>query len=138
MKYIYTAAFLNAGDVLKALDKINNKRLQNIVKNFHVTFCYNPKYVNENLFGEKIIVKFIGYGNNLKNEGFLVELRSENNEINELVESIEVPHITTSVAENEKAVNTKNLNFEKIEPFELTAFYGAFCDNGDIVITKSF
>ena len=71
----------------------------------------------------------IGYGNDGKNEGLLVELVSvEIPDINDifcdvhemylLAKSIPVPHITLSVSKDGKPVDTGKLNFDQPIPDE--------------------
>ena len=92
----------------------------------HITFEFGPETVDESLFGTEITVTVIGYGNNGENEGLKVTLTSDNDIINEMIKKIPVPHITLSVSENGKAVNTRYLDFTSIHPFTIKGYYGGF------------
>lgn len=51
-----------------------------------------------------------------------------------MIDQIEVPHITIAVSSEGKPVNTKNLNFEDINPIEMEGKYGGYDRWGKVVI----
>ena len=59
--------------------------------------------------GKKAVVEVVGYANGGKNEGVLVKVKAEDPQLQELFEKeVKVPHITISVAEDGKPVDTAN------------------------------
>ena len=132
--YIYIGCFVEQKQLL---DKVTEKnRLSRIIQYPHVTFCYEPAEVDKSLFGKIVKIKAIGYGNDGKNEGLLVEVYSDNLQISKMAECIVTPHITVSVAENEKAVNTRFLEFTKMEPFELEGIFGGYKKDGTLQLSN--
>jgi len=113
--------------------------LDKLVKNQHITTDFRPENPHPELYGEKAFFIVTGYGNDGENEGLSVELYGETKEhlkeqLRELYEKIPVPHITLSVSEEGKPVNTSRLVFsgEKFKGRVLSATFGAF--NGQGVI----
>lgn len=132
-KYYYIGCFYSLDELLGKIKYTRKNPLQNLVWHVHSTFQFKPQEVNERLFGEKIIAKVIGYGNNGKNEGLLVELQAENEELQKMISEITVPHITIAVSKGARAVDTKNLDFQPIEPFYITGVFGGFVDNQNVI-----
>lgn len=135
MKYVYVGVFLKKENLMKRIENLGS-RLSKGIEFPHITFQFRPENVNEKLFGSKIIVKAIGYGNNGKNEGLKVELSSTNPELQSMIEAIEVPHITLSISDDGKPVDTRFLSFEDIEPFEICGTFGGFA-NGKVFTCPS-
>jgi hypothetical protein len=117
---IYTALFINEEDR-------RTSRLDKTIEFQHITHQFRPKTVDERLFGQQATLKVVGYGINEENEGYLVEIVEASEELREAFASVEVPHITIGISNSGKAVNTRYLEFEEIEPFEIVATYGGFC-----------
>ena len=93
----------------------------------HVTTEFKPARSHEDLYGITARFAITGYGNDDKNEGYLVKLVScESDELVELFNSISVPHITLSTSIDGKPVNTKNLNFDSFDGGIITATFGGF------------
>ena len=95
----------------------------------HITTEFKPAHPHEDLYGITAKFAIIGYGNDDKNEGYLVKLVScESDELVELFNSISVPHITlsTSTSIDGKPVNTKNLEFKPFDGDVITATFGGF------------
>lgn len=98
----------------------------------HCTFKYRPK--NDEIFndivGRTFEVYLIGYANDGQNSGFellfpdeLKDYYINYDEQNPTV--LKTPHITASLAEGAKAVNTKKLNFKPLEkPVKLVGRFG--------------
>lgn len=122
----YVGAFVDNEELAEKLEKNGVKRniLSRPIRGTHVTFQYRPKELDESLLGEVVNVRVVGYGCDGENEGVAVELSCENEKIRELSEKIEVPHITLSVSENGRPVNTRYLRFTPIErPFVVEGIY---------------
>lgn len=119
MKIIYTALFIDK-------NSIPTSKLDKTIEFPHMTHLFKPTEVNENLFGQKAILEVYGYGINAENEGWLVRIKEASEEIKKAFEVVEVPHITLGISKDGKAVNTRYLNFEAIEPFEIEAVYDGF------------
>lgn len=107
------------------LSNCNNKGGQ------HVTLVYKPTKEQwealKNYIGKEVVTTINKYGNDNKNEGFGVEID----------ESIpyfgaEQKHITLSIAEGAKAVNTAFIEMNEIEPFTVVGKIG-FIDFDGIV-----
>lgn len=108
------------------LNKLSSS-LKNDIEFKHITTEYKPAISHEHLYGIEAKFLITGYGNDDVNEGYKVKLIScESEELRELYNQIAVPHITLSIAENGKAVNTKNLLFMPIDEHVVTAKFGGF------------
>ena len=130
--YHYTGILFNGEDEYR-LRRIGSP-LDKPIEHLHVTVQYKPKNPHRHLFGEKVSVQVIGYNKSQKNEGLQVRVRALGNpELQELLDQIPLPHITLSIAHNAKAVDTRYLPFEPIEPIELMGTFGALVEE---VITK--
>lgn len=93
----------------------------------HITTEFKPAHPHEDLYGITAKFAITGYGNDSKNEGYLVKLVScESDELIELFNSISVPHITLSTSIDSKPVNTKNLKFDSFDGGIITAIFGGF------------
>lgn len=130
-KYYYTGCFLDSA----SSEFIKTKRLGSALANpneiLHMTIQFKPEHLDEKLFGERINLRVIGYGLNEENEGFLVKAHSDNSEVQQLIDSVEIPHITMSISANGKHRNTRNLKFEDIDPFDVSGIYGGFIREED-------
>ena len=51
-----------------------------------------------------------------------------------MIEQLDVPHITISVGNEGKPVNTKKLLFEEIKPIEMAGKYGGFTKWGKVIV----
>lgn len=130
---IYIGAFVDKKELLKAAETVSKNRLQRVIDNPHVTFKFKPQSVDKTLFGETVEITIIGYANDGKNEGFKVSVTSNNPELSKMIEAIPTPHITISVAENGKPVDTGFLNFKNIHcPIKITGTFGGFTPSGVI------
>ena len=107
----------------------------------HVTLYYNGNRVDDDakaiikkyidFLKKKVSVMPFAYGNNGKNEGLAVEFCRE---CKIPYHGAKVPHITLSIAEGEKAVNTAFLNFSRhnFTNFIITGKIGFFMEDGTI------
>lgn len=102
-------------------------KLDKAIEYKHITTEFKPTRSHKNLYGITAKFAITEYGNDSKNEGYLVNLIScESNELVELFNSISVPHITLSTAIDGKSVNTKNLKFDYFDGGTITATFGGF------------
>lgn len=87
----------------------------------HVTTEYKPARTHEHLYGKEVTMYITGYGNDGKNEGVSVKLGNfvADEELEKLFNQIPKPHITLSVSNEGKPVDTANLIFEhkKLDKF---------------------
>ena len=131
--YIYTGAFIDAKILNGAISFLGKSRLAKLIEFPHVTFQFKPETVAESLFGEKIYIKVLGYGNDGKNEGLRVEAFATNQLLADMINEISVPHITVSVSADGKPVDTAKLSFSPIPSFFMEATYGAYTPEGVIL-----
>lgn len=107
---------------------LDNYTLENEIAHKHVTVAYKPTTTHENFYGCHVYAILRGYGNDGKNEGYLVEIipsvydwgvwtQDNKEELCDLLYNIDTPHITVSISSNGRPVDTKYLNFEDL-PFE--------------------
>ena len=134
--FIYVGCFFKYEDFQTAIKDIRKSPLKNDVRDPHITFMYKPKEVIQSLFGEVIHVTIVGYGNDGTNEGLRVQLKANNPDIQFMINNIAVPHITIAVSDEGKPVNTKDLNFESINPIKLEGKYGGFAKWGRVIVTN--
>lgn len=119
----YVGLFIEGSDATK-LKQHEKSVLEKLPKNYHVTLEFRPKTEDKyNVIINKIYdIKVIGYGCDGENSGYLVELPEElKRYYNNLDQNnnLKPPHITMSMSRQGKAVNTANLDFEKIQPFKV-------------------
>ena len=115
-RLLYSGIFFDneSKNVILSLDK---NKLDIIPKWYHVTFGYleeNNKILND-IVGNDITIKIIGFKNNGKNSGLLVEIPDEYkkyynhyDENNNLI----IPHITLSISKDSNNRYTKDLKYE--------------------------
>ena len=116
-----------------------DSKLEKDIQFKHITTEFIPKITHENLYGTEAIFELIGYGNDNKNEGYKVRLfKIDNDELENIYNKIEIPHITLSVSATGKPVDTAKLNFfplaypVKYKPYLISTKFGGF--NGKEVI----
>lgn len=132
----YTAWFLAPEEVALLEQELGGFELVTKIKFPHITHQYKPENPDKNLLGLKAKFQIIAYGNDGKNEGVKVELLEVDEKLPELqrkaYEEIAVPHITTSMAEEAKAKDTRYLTFNPCKTFNITATYGFFVNGKSI------
>ena len=131
-KFNYVGIFIPAEEVYAATENVG-ARLQKRIQHPHITFAYRPEEVDESLFGEEVTIRVFAYGSDAQNEGVKVDICTDNAKIQEAFGKIEVPHITLSISEDGKAVNTRFLDFKNIEPFTLKGRFGGYMFDGTVV-----
>ena len=141
-RIIYQAIFINPQDVKKLIEMQPDK-LPNTVQNMHCTFKFQPseKEIKDfsKLLGNDLELKVIGYCSDGKNSGFEIELSKEqdsvytnvhNKDNGTAVPSLErtTPHITVSMIDGAKAVDTGILPFDRngFKPFTIHGKAGFF------------
>ena len=134
----YQGIFLDK-ESIKKLVEMQEEKLTNVVMEMHCTFKYRPEKKETESFLNKlgnkaIFLKIVGYASDGKNSGFEVELTDEQREVyfnthiiddNTNKTEMTIPHITVSLSDNAKAVNTRNLKFKRLkEPFYISGRAG--------------
>jgi len=132
--FIYVGCFVKFEDFQSIIRGIRKNPLENDIQDPHITFEYKPKEVIQSLFGERIQITIVGYGNDGLNEGLKVHLRADNPAVQGMIDQIETPHITIAVSSDGKPVNTKNISFEDINPIEMEGKYGGYAKWGKVVV----
>lgn len=127
MKYNYIGCFIDKGKLDEAISYLPRNRLSHEIEDTHITFKYKPRRVDKSLFGTPIRVTITKYGCDKENEGLLVKLSSEDPRINEMISHIPKPHITLSVSDTGRAVNTRYLDFVDIPETCITGRFGGYC-----------
>lgn len=130
----YVGCFVKFEDFQSSIRDIRRNPLKNDIQDPHVTFAYRPENVNQALFGEKIHIWLVGYGNNGKNEGLKVKLESDNAAVQAMIDQVKVPHITISVSYDGKPVDTKELEFADIDPIEMEGKFGGYAKWGSVIV----
>ena len=139
---IYEGIFFdkNIEDKIKRLEAKLGIKLENDVSNLHCTFKYKPD--NDEIFndivGKRFEIELLGYGSDGKNSGFIISLPCELydyyinfDDVN--TNKLKIPHITTSLGVDGKAVDTKNLNFIYLEnPIKINGRFGYFLDTKEV------
>ncbi|SDB15025.1 hypothetical protein [Eubacterium oxidoreducens] len=110
------------------LDEPLKGSLDKVVINQHITTNFRPYCPKKDMYGLKGKFEVIGYANDGKNEGYLV--RPYSLWSSALCGKIKTPHITLSVSEKGKPVDTAKLKFRPCERKVVTATFGAFTPQG--------
>lgn len=108
--------------------------LSNVVKFQHITFGFKvkPPVGLNGRWGRIAETTIIGYGNDGENEGYKIELHGWK----KFYRSNATPHITISVSENGKPVNTGKIKFDKCEEIDYTGRWGWFGSDGKVHFEK--
>ncbi len=126
-KYNYIGCFVDKGKLDEVISYLPRNRLSHEIEDTHVTFEYKPRRVDKSLFGTPIRVTITKYGFDKENEGLMVKLYSEDPRINDMISHIPKPHITLSVSDTGRAVNTRYLDFVDIPEICITGRFGGYC-----------
>ena len=140
--YYYEAIFLDKDEVLNAFRQAAPDYPKNDLTppEFHVTTAFQPEEKHTSLYGTKVTVHIVGYTSGTvhrndgagesSNEGFLVELSTDNEEMQALIDSYDkVWHITGSYSA--EGYYTEFLDWSKMTPMDITptgTFGGADSD----------
>ena len=128
----YTGCFFDPQLLDRHLESCDRKQLRKTIANPHVTFSYRPREVPAMLFGQKVTVKATGYACDGENEALLVEFVNLPEILKVYTEEIAIPHITLSISESAKAVNSYKLDFKPIRPFTLDGVFGCMDEGGTV------
>lgn len=107
----------------KIISSLDVNKLEEVPDDFHVTFRYLPnddERVNDAI-GKWFTLKIVGYQNNGKNSGLLIEIPDEIKKY--YIHKYEkdgkeipiIPHVTLSISSDSKNRYTRNLNFKKLD-----------------------
>ncbi len=129
MKVIYCGFFIERGEFLRAFEP----KLARAIEFPHITTAFRPggTELHEDLLGREIEVCAAKYGNDGRNEGIVVGFRGGDERAKAVFNTIALPHITISVAEDAKPVDTAQLDFTPCEEKILRARYGWFYSDRD-------
>jgi hypothetical protein len=131
---IYTGVFFTASNIYAKITPALSKKIDNP----HVTVRFRPESVDKRLFGAEVAASVVGYACDGRNEGWRVELHSDNVALQDMLDRIAVPHITLSVSEDGQPVDTAKLHFHAIKPFAIAGGkFGGFYPNSGVVVKPS-
>ena len=121
-------------EVEEELVSLQGEQLENITKDKHVTFKFGDteKYSDE-LIGVDIPVKLVGYACDGKNSGFQVLLPKE---LEAYYKNKNRPHVTVSLSNEGKAIDTGLLAFEPIDEIEIVGRLGYFIYGKGVCLTN--
>ena len=128
----YIGCFFNSEQLQGFLKGYTRQKLDREIVNPHVTFLYRPTDVPANLFGQKVTINVIGYCCNGENEALLAEFVNLPKSLKAYTKNIAIPHITLSIAESAKSVNSYKLDFTPITPFTLDGIFGGMDEAGTV------
>ena len=132
----YEAIFLDE-ESINLIQQLEENKLDRVNDEIHLTLKYKPndnEIFNE-IVGKEFELYLIGYGNNGTNAGFEVELSDELkpyyiNYDEDEPSKLKTPHITSSLALDAKAMNTKNLLFNKLpQKYKIKGTFGFWLED---------
>ena len=137
-KAVYEAVFLDNAQIsdLFAQARGSNAALAKVPSDYHITTAFQPETAHPEWYGQAVNVHITTYamqevkmedGTLTENEGFKVELTSENEQLNSYLTSLNKNfHITGSSKDAPRW--TENINFSQGQPFEAnaTGTFGAY------------
>ena len=141
-KVVYQAIFVNPEDVTKLI-QLQKDKLPREVKNMHCTFKFQPSEEDikkfSKLLGNELELKVVGYCSDGKNSGYEIELSPEQESVYSNAHTVDtgkavpivektIPHITVSMSDGAKAVDTGMLPFSRknFDPFFIHGKAGYF------------
>lgn len=141
---IYEGIFLDNDEITGLFTSVRGEEapFDNVTKDFHVTTEFMPEEVHTEWYGEPIRVHITAYavqevatddGQMTSNEGFKVEVSSENEELNEYLESLDKNYHITG-AYQDSAKYTEYIDFSKGEQVDesVTGTFGGYCSDGTV------
>lgn len=126
---IYEGIFFD-DDTVNFIRKLEKRPLAIPINEVHCTFKFRPRddEIFDELVGKEIELSIIGYGCNGNNSGFEVELPADimHYYINyDKSGKLNRPHITVSLSQGAKSLNTKNLKFDRLpKPYKIKGRFG--------------
>ncbi len=127
---LYIGCFLDFQELHRLLKSYDRQVLYRTITHPHITFSYRPEEIPWELFGTKIKVRCIGYACDGENEALQVAFTDLSPDLQQLADQIAVPHITLSVAQNGRSVNSGKLHFHPIDPFAIEGIFGGMDADG--------
>ncbi|MNB72127.1 hypothetical protein D3C81_519810 [compost metagenome] len=128
MKPIYTGIFFNEKTYNEMKKQSSTKVLNKRIENPHVTLEFKPKnLLPSELVGQEIDVFIVGEGNDGMNHGYEVVIPET---LREYYHGSEKVHVTMSIDQNGKPVNTGSIEFKKRNSFVVTGRIGYFTKEG--------
>lgn len=129
MKVIYAGIFFDEKESSKLISK-SSKILDKKINNPHVTLQFGGgECLPKEIIGQKVILRVVGEGSTEDNQGFEIIIPDK---LNDFYKGASTPHITISVSQKGKPINTKDVIFNKIESFEIVGKIGYFTNEGVI------
>lgn len=128
----YTGCFFAPESLKNSLENYTRQKLIKEIANPHVTFAYRPEEVPAMLFGQRVTIRAIGYGCDGENEALQVEFVNLPDGLKPYIGDTAIPHITLSLSETAKAVNSRCLDFKPIKPFLLVGVFGGMDEAGTV------
>jgi len=134
----YEAIFLDK-ESIKLIQNLETNKLERVNDEIHLTLKYKPAQheIFNDLVGKEFEMYLVAYGNDGINAGFEVELSEELkpyyiNYDEDDNTKIKIPHITSSLAVDAKAMNTKNLVFNKLpQKYSIKGKFGFWIEEED-------
>ena len=141
---VYEAIFLDNDEISELFCSVRGETapFENVTTDFHITTEFLPEDTHMDWYGETISVHITGYtvqdvemedGQMTSNEGFKAEVSSENQKLNEYLESLgKNYHITGAYKDAPKY--TGYIDFSDAEPvdFTVTGTFGGYISSGEI------
>ena len=141
---LYEAIFLDNDKVQDLFTQVRGESapFEKLTTDFHVTTVFKPETAHPEWYGQEVTVHITSYaaqevtmddGGLTANEGFKVEVSSDNQELNDYLSSLgKNYHITGSY--KDAARYTNYIDFSQGQPFEatLTGTFGATFSDGTV------
>lgn len=130
---IYNAVFI---DDVEKLYRLFPAKLSKKIDCPHMTVKFvarTGEAFHPELYGSSVDLVVTGYACDGKNEGLLVDPWADDPHMQRLCGEITVPHVTLSVADSGKPVDTAKLDFMPVaseKEIVLRGTYGAYTKNG--------
>ena len=118
---LYNGIFFDKDIVQKLVCDLNLPTLEKPIESPHVTFNFKKEDFPDTIIGASAEVKIIGLGHNDENVGLLVDIPES---LKELYNGNPNIHITTSISNTGKAINTGYLDFMMLSDSEQITLEG--------------
>ncbi len=141
---IYEGAFLDNDEITDLFASVRGETppFDNVTKDYHVTTAYMPEELHTDWYGEPVSIHITAYavqevamedGRMTSNEGFKAEVSSENEELNEYLQSLDKNYHITG-AYQDGAQYTEYIDFSEGEAMDvsLTGTFGGYRSDGTI------
>ena len=141
---IYAGVFFDSTAVEAAVGQNGGVVLEKVISLPHVTLAFRPSdeemQMLQLLLGKEIEVSLDEFAYNNRNAGFKVSIVTPDCVVvNDFLKG-KLPHITTSVSQEGRPVETpklfdgsfENVNFVQVDSQTITGRIGAFCSDGQV------